>query len=67
MDKVGAVASRMLFGKSLQDMVKGIRAAKDASADYIAQCIIEIKEELRGRDMKLKTTALQKLTYVRIV
>lgn len=33
---------------------------------YIAQCIEEIKQELRQENMSVKATAVAKLTYVRI-
>lgn len=54
-----------MFEKSLQDLVKGIRAIKGDPAAYIAKCIQEIKDELKSRDVLVKTQALQKLTYVR--
>lgn len=53
-----------MFEKSLQDLVKGIRAANNESAAYIAKAIQEIKDELKSRDVTIKTQALQKLTYV---
>ena len=34
-------------------------------AKYIAQCIEEIKQELRQENMSVKATAVAKLTYVR--
>jgi AP-3 complex subunit delta-1 len=54
-----------MFEKSLQDLVKGIRAANNDSAAYIAKAIQEIKDELKSRDVTIKAQALQKLTYVR--
>ncbi len=53
-----------MFEKSLQDLVKGIRAANNDSAAYIAKAIQEIKDELKSRDVTIKAQALQKLTYV---
>ncbi len=53
-----------MFEKSLQDLVKGIRAANNDSAAYIAKAIQEIKDELKSRDVTIKSQALQKLTYV---
>lgn len=35
-------------------------------AKYIAQCLEEIKQELRQENMSVKATAVAKLTYVRI-
>lgn len=37
-----------------------------SQAKYIAQCIEEIKQELRQENMSVKATAVAKLTYVRI-
>jgi hypothetical protein len=53
-----------MFEKSLQDLVKGIRAANNDSAAFIAKAIQEIKEELASPDVPIKAQALQKLTYV---
>jgi len=58
--------SMSLFGPaSLLDLVKGIRAANNDAPAYIAKAIQDIKEELKNRDVGVKATALQKLTYVR--
>ena len=45
--------------------MKGIRAANNDAPAYIAKAIQDIKEELKNRDVGVKATALQKLTYVR--
>jgi AP-3 complex subunit delta-1 len=53
------------FGtKTLQDMVKGIRNAGNDGTAYTSRCIQDIKEELKNRDLAVKTQALQKLIYV---
>ena len=54
-----------LFKKSLEELVKGIRASKDKEDDFIRSAIGEIKEEVKSKDMNVKVVALQKLTYVR--
>jgi hypothetical protein len=53
-----------MFEKSLQDLVKGLRAIKGDATGYIAKCIAEIRDELKSRDILIKTQALQKLCYV---
>jgi hypothetical protein len=62
-----AAVAKGFFAKTMQDMVKGIRNAKDDGHDYIQQCIAECKAELKGRDLALKSHALSKLTYVSAV
>lgn len=57
----------MVFEKTLQDIVKGIRASKRDTALYISQCIAEIKTELNASDMYVKANALQKLTFLHMM
>jgi AP-3 complex subunit delta-1 len=52
------------FQKSLTDLVRGIRANKKNEAQYIGQCLQEIREEIRTNDRQKKLVAVQKLTYV---
>ncbi len=54
-----------MFEKSLQDLVKALRAVKGDAAPVIAKAIQEIKDELKNRDVVIKAQALQKLCYVR--
>jgi hypothetical protein len=54
-----------MFEKSLQDLIKGIRNQKSDTTAYIAKCIQEIKDELKSRDVTIKTQALAKMVYVR--
>ncbi|VEU41174.1 unnamed protein product [Pseudo-nitzschia multistriata] len=56
-----------MFEKTLQDIVKGIRASKRDTALYISQCISEIKTEINSDDMYIKTNALQKLTFLHMM
>lgn len=50
MKKVKSNLERM-FDKNLTDLVRGIRNNKDNEARYVAQCISEIKQELRQVDV----------------
>ena len=56
-----------LFGKSLNDLVKGIRASKRDTGLYISSCIAEIKAELNSTDPFTKATALQKMTFLQMM
>lgn len=56
-----------MFEKSLQDLVKGLRAHEDDPEGYLATCVQEIKNELRSRDVALKAQAVQKLTYLHML
>ncbi|XP_037068745.1 AP-3 complex subunit delta-1-like [Pollicipes pollicipes] len=56
-----------LFDKNLTDLVRGIRNNKDNEAKYIAQCIEEIKQELRQDNIAVKVNAVQKLTYIQML
>lgn len=48
-----------MFEKSLQDVVKGIRANKRDPSDYISATIAEIKVELRSSDAFIKAQAVR--------
>ncbi|XP_014242157.1 AP-3 complex subunit delta-1 [Cimex lectularius] len=56
-----------MFDKNLTDLVRGIRNNKDNEAKYIAQCIEEIKQELRQENLAVKATAVAKLTYLQML
>ncbi|XP_054274648.1 AP-3 complex subunit delta-1-like [Macrosteles quadrilineatus] len=64
--KVRGTMERM-FDKNLTDLVRGIRNNKDNEAKYIAQCIEEIKQELRQDNLAVKATAVAKLTYLQML
>uniref|UniRef100_A0A182W523 AP-3 complex subunit delta n=1 Tax=Anopheles minimus TaxID=112268 RepID=A0A182W523_9DIPT len=55
-----------MFDKNLTDLVRGIRNNKDNEAKYIAQCIEEIKQELRQDNVSVKSNAVAKLTYLQM-
>uniref|UniRef100_A0A182S7S6 Cystathionine beta-synthase n=1 Tax=Anopheles maculatus TaxID=74869 RepID=A0A182S7S6_9DIPT len=70
---VGKMALKMvkgnlerMFDKNLTDLVRGIRNNKDNEAKYIAQCIEEIKQELRQDNVNVKSNAVAKLTYLQM-
>ncbi len=52
--------------KDVQDLVRGIRAHKKEEANYIRECLQEIKEELKEENHQKKSLAVQKLTYVSV-
>ncbi|ESN98976.1 hypothetical protein HELRODRAFT_107104 [Helobdella robusta] len=64
--KVKGTLERVL-DKNLQDLVRGIRNHKDAEAKYIAECIDEIKQELRQDNLTVKANAVNKLTYLQML
>jgi AP-3 complex subunit delta len=57
----------MIFQKTLNDLVKGIRSHKNNPAEYISQMIMECKQELHTTDPYLKSEAIRKLTYLQMV
>lgn len=48
-----------MFEKTLQDVVKGIRANKRDPSDFISTAIAEIKVELRSSDAFVKAQAVR--------
>ncbi|PRT55349.1 AP-3 complex subunit delta [Wickerhamiella sorbophila] len=56
----------ILFGRSLNNLIKGIRARKDADEleEYIKGVIAECREEARSPDLDLKAMAVLKLAYL---
>jgi AP-3 complex subunit delta-1 len=59
-----------MFERTLQDLIRGLRAHKASSRaqeeSFLAEAMGEIKEELRGNDMALKAEAVLKMCYVGI-
>ena len=55
-----------MWERTLQDLIRGLRANKKDEAKFIAQAVDEIRQEIRSKDMELKAGAVLKLTYVRI-
>ncbi|XP_059049466.1 AP-3 complex subunit delta [Achroia grisella] len=56
-----------MFDKNLTDLVRGIRNNKDNEPKYIAQCMEEIKVELRQDNIAVKANAVAKLTYLQML
>nr|QHN70698.1 garnet [Limenitis arthemis astyanax] len=56
-----------MFDKNLTDLVRGIRNNKDNEGKYIAQCMEEIKLELRQDNIGVKANAVAKLTYLQML
>lgn len=54
------MADPLLFQKSLQDLIKGIRSHKKDPSAFISKAIAEIKDELRSSDAYLKAEAVRR-------
>lgn len=54
-----------MWERTLQDLVRGLRANKKDEAKFVAQAVDEIRQEIKSKDMELKAGAVLKLTYVR--
>jgi AP-3 complex subunit delta-1 len=53
-----------MWERTLQDLVRGLRANKKDEAKFIAKAVDEIRHEIKTDDMELKAGAVLKLTYV---
>uniref|UniRef100_A0A0W0GBD1 AP-3 complex subunit delta n=1 Tax=Moniliophthora roreri TaxID=221103 RepID=A0A0W0GBD1_MONRR len=53
-----------MWERTLQDLIRGLRANRKDEAKFIAKAIEEIRQEIRGDDMELKAGAVMKLTYL---
>lgn len=56
-----------MWERTLQDLIRGLRANKSDEATFIAKAVDEIRQEIKGDDMELKAGAVLKLTYVCII
>ena len=56
-----------MFEKSLNDMIKGVRANPQNEATYLATCIAECKTELASTQAGLKQQAVVKLAYLHML
>jgi hypothetical protein len=54
-----------MWERTLQDLVRGLRANKKDEVKFIAKAVDEIRQEIKSDDMELKAGAVLKLTYVR--
>jgi len=66
LQKVKGNLERM-FDKNLTDLVRGIRNNKEGENKYIAQCLEEIKQELRQYNLSVKANAVAKLNYLQML
>ncbi|CAA7268079.1 unnamed protein product [Cyclocybe aegerita] len=53
-----------MWERTLQDLVRGLRANKKDEAKFIAKAVDEIRQEIKSDDMQLKAGAVLKLTYL---
>ena len=53
-----------MWERTLQDLIRGLRANKKDETKFIAQALDEIRREVKSKDMELKAGAVLKLTYV---
>lgn len=53
-----------MWERTLQDLIRGLRANKKEESKFISQAIDEIREEVKKKDMDLKAAAILKLVYV---
>jgi len=53
-----------MFEKTLNELIKGIRAHKGSEAKYIDSSIGDCRKEIKSRDLEVKAQAILKLTYV---
>jgi AP-3 complex subunit delta-1 len=56
-----------IFDKNLHDLVRGIRNHKENESKYIAECIDEIKVELKQDNLAVKANAINKLCYLQML
>lgn len=54
-----------MWERTLQDLIRGLRANKKDESKFIAKAVDEIRQEIKSEDMELKAGAVLKLTYVR--
>lgn len=53
-----------MWERTLQDLIRGLRANKKDESKFIAKATDEIRREIKSDDMELKAGAVLKLTYV---
>ncbi|KAF9786882.1 adaptin N terminal region-domain-containing protein [Thelephora terrestris] len=53
-----------MWERTLQDLIRGLRANKQDEATFINKAVNEIREEIKNKDMELKAGAIMKLTYL---
>ncbi|KZT56129.1 Adaptor protein complex AP-3 delta subunit [Calocera cornea HHB12733] len=53
-----------MWERTLQDLIRGLRANKGDENKFVQKAIEEIRVEVKGKDMQLKAAAVLKLTYL---
>ena len=53
-----------MWERTLQDLIRGLRANKHDEARFINQAIDEIRTEARSKEMEVKAAAILKMTFV---
>ncbi|KAJ7754976.1 adaptin N terminal region-domain-containing protein [Mycena maculata] len=53
-----------MWERTLQDLIRGLRANKKDESKFIAKAVDEIRKEVKSEDMELKAGAVLKLTYL---
>lgn len=53
-----------MWERTLQDLIRGLRANKKDESKFISKAVDEIRTEIKSEDMELKAGAVLKLTYV---
>ena len=56
-----------MWERTLQDLIRGLRANKKDESRFIARAVDEIRKEIRSKDMEIKAAAVLKLTYVSVL
>ncbi|EPY50315.1 AP-3 adaptor complex subunit Apl5 [Schizosaccharomyces cryophilus OY26] len=54
----------MVFEKSLNDLIKGIRSHRDDEDSYVNSCLLECRKEVSSQDAEIKAEAALKLAYL---
>ncbi|KAF9011132.1 Ap3d1 protein [Cyathus striatus] len=53
-----------MWERTLQDLIRGLRANKKDESKFIAKAVEEIRHEIKSDEMELKAAAVLKLTYL---
>ncbi|RDX42973.1 Adaptor protein complex AP-3 delta subunit [Lentinus brumalis] len=56
-----------MWERTLQDLIRGLRANKKDESKFIAQAVDEIRQEIKSKDMEIKAAAVLKLTYLHMM
>eukprot|EP00124_Ichthyophonus_hoferi_P000102 Ihof_evm22s3 gene=Ihof_evmTU22s3 len=67
MQAIQVMQKATLWHKSLGDLIRGLRSNKGNEAQYLAEVLTEIKEELRSESATTKAVAISKLTYLHML